>query len=59
MNSLNGELMTDIIEQKVIVYKISPDETKQIFTVRVIDKVYYPGLEISCLVESDPQINIV
>jgi hypothetical protein len=55
MNSLNGELLTDIVEQKVIVYKISPDETESNLYGESLDKVYYPGIEISCLVETDPQ----
>lgn len=55
MNSLNGELLTDIVEQKVIVYKISPDETEANIYGESLDKVYYPGIEISCLVETDPQ----
>jgi len=55
MNSLNGELLTDIVEQKVIVYKISPDETESNIYGESLDKVYYPGIEISCLVETDPQ----
>lgn len=55
MNSLNGELLTDIVEQNVIVYKISPDETESNIYGESLDKVYYPGIEISCLVETDPQ----
>lgn len=55
MNSLNGELLTDIVEQKVVVYKISPDETEANIYGESLDKVYYPGIEISCLVETDPQ----
>ena len=55
MNSLNGELLTDIMEQKVVVYKISPDETEANIYGESLDKVYYPGIEISCLVETDQQ----
>ena len=55
MNSLNGELMLDIIEQVVAVYKISPEETTPSVYGESMDKIYYPGLETSCLVESDPQ----
>ena len=53
MNSLNGELLTDIVEQKVIVYRISPDETESNIYGESLNKVYHPGVEISCLVESN------
>lgn len=55
MNSLNGELIGDIIEQSVVVYKINASQTKSSVYGESIDKVYYPGLQIDCLVESDPQ----
>ena len=55
MNSLNGELLLDIVEQKIIVYKICGEETHANLYGESIDKVYHPGVEISCLVESDPQ----
>lgn len=55
MNSLNGELLLDIVEQKIIVYKICAEETQANLYGESIDKVYHPGVEISCLVESDPQ----
>ena len=54
MNSLNGELMLNIIEQIVIVFKINPNETQANVYGESIDKKYYPGIETSCLVESDP-----
>jgi len=55
MNSLNGELMLDIIEQLVVIYKINPHETSSTMYGESMDKVYFPGVELSCLVESDPQ----
>lgn len=55
MNSLNGELMLNIIEQMVTVYKINPNSTESSVYGESMNKVYYPGVEISCLVESDPQ----
>jgi hypothetical protein len=55
MNSVNGELLVDIVEQKVIVYKISPEETEANVYGESLDKIYHPGIEISCLVETDPQ----
>jgi len=53
MNSINGELMLDIIEQIVILYKINPNETSANLYGESIDKYYYSGVETSCLVESD------
>jgi hypothetical protein len=53
MNSINGELLKDIIEQTVILYKINPNETSANLYGESIDKFYYPGVETSCLVESD------
>ena len=55
MNSLNGELMLDIIEQMIVVYKINSDQTKSTIYGEAMNKVYYSGVETSCLVESDPQ----
>ena len=55
MNSLNGELLSDIIEQGVIIYKINPSQTKSTVYGENMDKVYFAGVETSCLVESDPQ----
>ena len=51
MNSINGELLKDIIEQIAILYKINPNETSANFYGESIDKFYYPGVETSCLVE--------
>jgi hypothetical protein len=55
MNSLNGELLNDIIEQYVIVYKINPNETEANLYGESLDKIYYEGVKINCLVESDPR----
>ena len=42
MNSLNGELMLDIIEQIIVVYKINPSQTKSTIYGEAMDKIYYP-----------------
>ena len=55
MNSLNGELLLDIVEQIVVVYKVNPTETQANVYGESMDKSYYPGVETSCLVETDPQ----
>ena len=55
MNSINGELLHDIIEQSVVVYKINPNETKTNVYEEAITKFYYPGVHTTCLVETDPQ----
>lgn len=55
MNSLNGELLGDIIEQLIVLYQVDPYETQENIYGESMDKRYYPGIETSCLVESDPQ----
>jgi hypothetical protein len=54
MNSVNGELLGDIIEQVIVIYQINPYETQENVYGESMDKNYYPGIETSCLVESDP-----
>jgi len=54
VNSLNGELMGDIIENLVYIYKISPNETKtNIYgeTAAESGKWYLPAIQMSVLVE--------
>ena len=55
MNSINGELMLNIIEQIVVLFKVNPHSTQSNVYGESIDKYYYPGVEISCLVETDPR----
>lgn len=55
MNSINGELMLDIIEQLVVLYKIDPHETEANVYGESMDKTYHPGVQTSCLVETDPE----
>lgn len=55
MNSVNGELMRDIIEQTVVIYKINPNETEVNVYQEALTKYYYEGVETTCLVETDPQ----
>ncbi len=54
INSINGELMGDIIENLVTMFKISPQDTPtNIYgeTTGAVGKSYFPGIQISCLVE--------
>ena len=54
INSLNGELMGDIIENIIDIFKISPSETKtNIYgeTAAETGKWYFPAIKISALVE--------
>ena len=55
MNSINGELLDDIIEQLIVLYQINPNETEENIYGESMDKRYYTGIETSCLVESDPE----
>ena len=47
--------MLNIIEQIIVVYKINSNQTKSTIYGEAMNKVYYSGVETSCLVESDPQ----
>ena len=54
INSLNGELMGDIIENLIQIYKICPNETKtNIYgeTSSESGKWYFPAIQISALIE--------
>lgn len=55
MNSLNGELIQDIIEQIVVIFKINASETNANIYGESMDKFYFPGVETGCLVENDPE----
>ena len=55
MNSVNGELMHDIIEQSVVIYKINPNETEANLYGEAVTKYYYSGVTTTCFVETDPQ----
>lgn len=58
MNSLNGELLGDIIEQVVVIFKINAQETQANVYGEAIDKIYFPGVETGCLVETDPESTV-
>ncbi len=54
MNSVNAELMGDIIENLVTIFKIAPNETKtNIYgeTSQDTGKWYMPAIQVSCLVD--------
>jgi len=54
VNSLNGELMGDIVENLITIFKIAPNETKtNIYgeTSAESGKWYLPGIQISSLTE--------
>ena len=54
INSLNGELMGNIIENLVQIFKICPNETKtNIYgeTSSETGKWYFPAIQISALIE--------
>ena len=54
INSLNGELMGDIVENLIQVFKISPNETKtNIYgeTSQETGKWFLPAIQISALIE--------
>jgi hypothetical protein len=54
INSLNGELMGDIIQTTVLVFKLYPDATPlNIYGEAEIEtgKVFFPGVEITTLID--------
>ena len=56
INSLNGELMGNIIENLVQIFKICPNETKtNIYgeTSSETGKWYFPAIQISALIERE------
>ena len=58
MNSLSGELMLDIVEQIIILFKIDSSQTHENVYGESIDKFYHPGIETSCLVETNPETGL-
>jgi hypothetical protein len=56
INSFNGELMGDIIQTEILIYKLSPIETKTNMYGESdpnTGKLYYPGVEVTCLVDRE------
>jgi hypothetical protein len=54
VNSFNGELMGDIIQTEILIYKMAPGEMKSNVygeTSPESGKLYYPGVEVTCLVD--------
>lgn len=54
VNSFNGELMGDIIQTEILIYKMAPSEMKSnIYGESSSEngKFYYPGVEATCLVD--------
>jgi len=54
INSFNGELMGDIIQTEVLIYKMAPSLMKSNIygeSSPESGKLYYPGVEATCLVD--------
>lgn len=54
INSFNGELMGDIIQTEIILFKMAADQTKTNLygeTDPNTGKMFYPGVEVSCLID--------
>jgi hypothetical protein len=54
VNSFNGELMGDIIQTEILIYKMAPSEMKSNVygeSTPESGKLYYPGVEVTCLVD--------
>ena len=55
MNSINAELLNDIIEQTVILYKFSPKLSKVNQYGESKDKVFFPGVCVDCLIRHEEE----
>ncbi len=54
INSWNGELMGDIIQTEIIMYKMAADQTQtNIYgeSDPATGKMFYPGIEVTCLID--------
>lgn len=54
INSFNGELMGDIIQTEILIYKMAPSEMKSNIygeSSAEVGKLYYPGVEATCLID--------
>lgn len=54
INSLNAELMGDVIQTTIIFYKVAADQTQTDLygeTDPATGKMFYPGVEITCLID--------
>lgn len=56
INHLSAELMSDIVQITIVLFKVSPNDTKtNIYGESSTDegKTYFPGVEISAFIEDD------
>ena len=54
INSFNGELMGDIIQTEIILYKMAADQIKTNLygeSDPTTGKMFYPGIEVTCLID--------
>ena len=54
INSFNGELMGDIIQTEILLYKMAPSQmSTNIYgeTSAATGKLFYPGVEVTCLID--------
>jgi hypothetical protein len=55
MNSINGELLDDIIEQTVILFKFSPEVSTTNMYGESLEKVFLPGVCVDCLIRHEDE----
>lgn len=52
---INRELLSDIVEQEVIYYKVSLEQTEANIYGEAPNKVYWSGVKLNCLIERGDQ----
>lgn len=55
MTSINRELLSDVVEQEVLYYKISLQDTQANIYGEALDKVYWSPVKLNCLITRGEQ----
>ncbi len=56
LQQINIELIDNVIETDVVVYKVAALESTVNIYGESLDKAYFPGVSLSCLIERDPTV---
>lgn len=58
IQSINKELINDVIETLVVIFKVAAGETKSNIYGESSRKVFYTGVEVSCLIEREEGVAV-